>query len=424
MRRPFSSYSTIVLLLAVALGQSAAIQAEMTEPLRLADLIAEARQHNPEIRAARERTKAMAAIPARVSAYDDPTFSYEAWNTPNSLRIDQADNNIFRLSQKIPFPGKRTLDGQVAEGDAEVARREAEMVELDVIAAVKRAYYDLWMVQQNLLTYSRDKALVQRLAHIAEQRYATSQVSQADVLRAQFEVTHLITRVTTETLAIESARAELSALLSRGADKVVGTPTETIEPGLEGTAEQLTELALRQRPELAAQAAAIARAERAIERAQRNYLPDFEVSVGRFVNYGQNDGFGAMASVSIPFVFKAKYDAAVVEASARLAAAKTDLRRLQDRVRREVEQAFLRTRTAILQHDLLVTTHIPQAEQTLRVTESAYETGTVDFPTLIDGVRAIESTHLEHIEAAATFEKAYADLERAVGGDLSRGSER
>lgn len=424
MRRPLSIYLNIVLLLAVALAQSAVVHAEMTEPLRLADLIAEALQHNPEIRAARERTNAMAAIPARVSAYDDPTLSYEAWNTPNSFRLDQADNNIFRLSQKIPFPGKRTLDGQVAEGDAEMARREAEMVELDVIAAVKRAYFDLWMVHQNLLTYARDKALVQRLAHIAEQRYATSQVSQADVLRAQFEVTHLITRVTTETLAIESARAELGALLSRGADKVVGTPTDTIAPGLERTPEELTELALRQRPELAEQTAAIAREERAIERAQRNYLPDFEVSLGRFVNYGQNDGFGAMASVSIPFVFKAKYDAGVVEATARLAAAKTNLRRLQDRVRREVEQGFFRTRTAMLQHDLLANTHIPQAEQTLRVTESAYQIGTVDFTALIDSVRAIESTHLEHIEAAAAFEKAYADLERAVGGDLSRADAR
>ena len=30
-------------------------------------------------------------------------------------------------------------------------------------------------------------------------------------------------------------------------------------------------------------------------------------------------------------------------------------------------------------------------------------------------MRAIESVHVEHIQAAADFEKAYADLERAVG---------
>ena len=49
------------------------------------------------------------------------------------------------------------------------------------------------------------------------------------------------------------------------------------------------------------------------------------------------------------------------------------------------------------------------------------ETGKLDFLSLIDSVRAIESAHLEHIEAAAAFEKAFADLERAVGGPVERG---
>jgi hypothetical protein len=35
-------------------------------------------------------------------------------------------------------------------------------------------------------------------------------------------------------------------------------------------------------------------------------------------------------------------------------------------------------------------------------------------------VRTIESTHVEHVRAAADFERAYADLERAVGGELPR----
>jgi outer membrane protein TolC len=52
----------------------------------------------------------------------------------------------------------------------------------------------------------------------------------------------------------------------------------------------------------------------------------------------------------------------------------------------------------------------------------AYQTGKLDFLSLIDSVRAIESVHLEHVEAEASFEKAFADLERAVGGPLERGA--
>ena len=48
------------------------------------------------------------------------------------------------------------------------------------------------------------------------------------------------------------------------------------------------------------------------------------------------------------------------------------------------------------------------------MTEAAYAHGKVDFLRLVESARAIEMLHLEHVDAAAAFEKAFADLERAV----------
>jgi len=378
-------------------------------------VIEEARQNNPEIQAARHRADAAAAIPERVSAYDDPTFAYEAFNTPESLRLDRSDNNIFRVSQRVPFPGKRTLAGTVADHDADAMRQDVMGIELDVVAAVKRAYYDLWLAHQSLDVFEREKALVQRFTHIAEQRYGTSGTTQSDVLRAQVELTRLINRVSTGRFAIESARAELNALLSQPSEEPLGIPELPPVTKFSDTVDQWTALALRQRPEIAAQSAIIAREDSSVHLAHLNYLPDFEFTVGRFINAGRNDGFGAIASVSIPIAYRSKYDAGVTEANARLAAAQSDLRRLQDRIRREVQQSFLRARTAVLQRELLLGTHVPQAEQALRVTESGYQAGSVDFLALTDTARTIESVHLEHLQAEAGFQKAYADLERAAG---------
>src|SRR5438552_2498450 len=179
------------------------------------------------------------AKPAHVSAYDDPMISYEAWNAPESFRVDHADNNIFRLSQKIPFPGKRSLAGTMAERDAAIAEQNLRSVELDAIAAATRAYYDLWMVHQDILIYSRDKDLVERVAKVAEQKYAVGQVCEPDVLRAQVELTRLINRVTTETLAADSARAALNALLSRADDDPLAIPADPPEPRLATSLEDL-----------------------------------------------------------------------------------------------------------------------------------------------------------------------------------------
>jgi len=388
--------------------------------LRLEDVVDEARRANAEIRAARERQSAAAAVPARVSAYDDPTFSYEAWNAPESFRLDRADNNILRLSQKIPFPGKRRLAGEAAEHDAERARESASRAELDVVAAVKRAYYDLWRAHQNIQIYSRDQELVERLVQTVEQRYRVGEGAQPDVLRAQVELTRALNRVTTERLAVDSARAGLAALLSREDDAGLGVPEDPPSPSLEAPLDELVARALRERPDLRAATASIAGEETKVAMAKLDYLPDFEFSIARFINFENRDGFGAMASVSIPFLFKRKYDAAVTEANAHVAESRAERRRLEDRARRNVKQAYLRARTALLQHELFLTAHVPQSEQALEAAEVGYRTGKIDFLSLLDSLRAVEMVHVEHITAEAEFWKAMADLERAVGSELSQ----
>jgi outer membrane protein TolC len=411
--------SALVLVLARLAGGG-----ERPAPLRLDDVVAEAQAANPAILAARERARAAAAVPARAAAWDDPTVSWESWNFPDSFRLDHADNNIIRLSQKIPFPGKRGLAGAVAEREADVARGETDAVALDVTTAVKTAYWDLWQAHQVLHVYTRDRSLLDRFARIAEQRYGVGEVSQSDALRAQVELTRLANLASTQALTIRSEAAALNALLSRAPDAPLGVPEDPPVPRLDRTPDALVELALARRPELAAQGAAIARDETGVRLARRDRLPDFEVAGSRFVNYGSRDGFGAFVSVTIPLAQKGRYDAAISEAEARLSAARADRRRLEDAIRRDVTRAFLRARAALERRTLHVTTHIPQTEQALRVTEAGYQAGSVDFGTLTETARALEEVHLEHLEAEADFEKAVAELERAVGTTIERGDVR
>jgi outer membrane protein TolC len=408
----------LALAVLVALAPSCAAADSSTEPLRLEDVLAIARAENPEILAARARTRAAEAVPAQARAWDDPVVSWEAWNTPNNFNVAHANNNIFRVAQRFPFPGKRRLAGESAGDDARAATLGADAVGLDVEAAVKRAYWSLWQAHQRVAVYERQRVLAERFAKTAEQRYATGGVPQSDVLRAQVELTHAITDVQTASLAIDTARAALNALLSRPPGDPLGVPEKPQLPSLPPSADGLIETALARRPELAAQDATIAGQQHAVSLARKAYLPDFELSVGRFVNFNARDGFGAMASVTVPIANKGKYDAAISQANARVAVAEADRRRLADAVRRDVEQAWLRVRTATLRHDLFARTHLPQAEQAIQVTESAYAAGTVDLLALLDTLRGLEQVHLDHIDSQAEIQGAWADLERAVGGPL------
>ena len=415
MGRDFARFARIVSYVLLSAPSFA-----MAEPLSLARVLDAVRSHNPAIAGAQARADAAGSIPARARAYDDPVVSWEAWNIPEPVAVDRADNNIFRLSQRIPFPGKRTLAGEMAERDAETMRHDVGEVELDAVTTAKRAYADLWRAHQTLAVSRRDFELTERVARLVEQRYATGGTSQADVLRAQVEVSHVASELRTAELAIEDAAAGLNAVMSEPPDAPLGMPEDPAPPALPPAPSELIERALRDRPEVAARDAAVARETTGERLAGKGLLPDFEVSVGRFVNNDASNGFGAMASMTVPLAWKGKYDAGVAEAKARVLSAEADRRRATDGIRRDVQQAYLRAKTALVQHDLFAGTHLPHAEQALHVTEAAYVAGDTDLTTLLETVRNLQRVHLEHVMATAEFEKDYADLERAVGADLPR----
>ncbi|NOT56179.1 MAG: TolC family protein [Deltaproteobacteria bacterium] len=392
----------------------------LSETLPLDALLTYAQAHNPTIQAAGLRVRAAQERPAQVSALDDPLFTYEGFNIPENFDLTHTDNNILKLSQKLPFPGKRRLRGEIATHEVAIVRGEQRQAEIITRAATKKAYYDLWQGHQNLLVYAREKELAAQFATIAEKKYAVGQASQPDVLRAQVELTRLITRVTTQTLKLGEVRAMLNGLLSRSPEAPLGVPHDAPKPVVRHTLAELTELTLHNRPEIATNAAAIARDTTTLALSRKAYFPDFEVYVERFLNTGRRDGFGVVFSATIPLAYREKYDAGVAEATARLSASKADLRAAQDTSLAEVKSALVRAQTAIALVNLFTQTHIPQAEQALASSRIGYQTGTVDFLALTDSLRVVEQVHLEHITAATDFEKAYADLERAVGQSLPR----
>ena len=389
-------------------------------PLPLGDVVAYARAHNPELEAARQRQAAARAVPAQAAAWDDPTLAAESWNSPRAVPYDDADNNILKLSQRIPFPGKLGLKGRMAERDADMAAADARMTELTVLESVKQAYWDLWLTDRHLAVYTRDLELARELAAGAAGRYTVGMGGQPDVLRAEVERTHIATRLVTTRLERERAAARLNELLSRGPEEPLGTPVDPGPAHLPGPLDRLIALAREHHPELAVRGAAVAREKDDVALARRSYLPDFDLTFERFYNRVGRDGYGAMIAMTLPLPFKYRRDAALDEAHARLAGEEAMRRRAEDRTAAAVKRALAALEAAAAERELLAATHLPQAEQSFAASREAYVAGNLDFTALVDSLRTIESTHLEHHEAAAAFEKAYASLETAVGGELPR----
>ncbi len=61
-----------------------------------------------------------------------------------------------------------------------------------------------------------------------------------------------------------------------------------------------------------------------------------------------------------------------------------------------------------------------QAQQSYGAAVGAYQTGQVNFMTLLDAQRTIRDTRLGYYKALVDYEQSLADLDRAVGVDLSQ----
>jgi len=422
MRPPRVPPMILVAATIAALAGPATVEAELpaSGPLPLGDVVAYARTHNPEMEAARRHAEAARTVPPQAAAYDDPVLAAESWDSPRAVPFDEAQNSILKLTQRLPFPGKLGLKGRMAARDADIAAAEAQATELAVVEAVKEAYWDLWLAERRRAVYERDLTLARELAAGAAERYAVGTGGQPDALRAEVERTHIATRLVTTRLAAEAATARLNELLSRGPEAPLGVPVDPPAPRVPGPLDRLLALARQHRPELAVREAAVAREVDGVALARRGYLPDFELTFERFYNFERRNGYGAMIAMTVPLPFKYRRDAALEEARSRLAGEEAMRRRAADRSDAAVKTALAAVESAAAEHDLLAATHIPQAEQAFAASREAYATGHLDFTALVDSLRTIESTHLEHHEAAAAFEKAYASLETAVGGELPR----
>lgn len=393
-----------------------------TQPsLGLPDLIQEALARNPEIMVARKQWEASSHRIAQARALEDPTLSVQWWNFPESFNLGQSGNTIIGLSQKFPFPGKLALKEEVASRSAEMTEQALRARERDLIARVKRAYYDLFLVHKAIQIHHEQIALLGQFVESAMAKFRTGKGSQVDVLKAQVELSMLHQQLPVLEQRHDTAQGAVNTLLSRDPRVLLGRPHEPREVRFDKDLDELFQLAVKARPELKAAGLAVQRNEQSHALAKRQYYPDFNVAFQRFQNFQAKDGFGAVVSVNVPFAFwtKPKYDAAVHEAAAGIAAAQADHQALENLTRFQIRDLLAQVRASWEVAVLYRTTVLPQAEESITAAQAGYRTGRTSFLDLIEADRALRGFQLAYWRALVERESRLAEVEQVVGTELS-----
>ena len=252
------------------------------------------------------------------------------------------------------------------------------------------------------------------------------------MIRLQAEITRVVDRRHQLDRQRATLAAHLNTVLDRPAEKPVPAVPALVRPAVELDRDQLYRLAEGHRNELQAASALIEGGERSIELAEKNARPRFTASVG-VTNVGRRDdpaglplppdnGRNAVTvslGVSLP-LWSAKYRAGVEQANDELRAHTRRRAAARNAMEMEVQEAVIRLETLDRQIDLLDTVLIPQTEEALRSTETAYETGRLGVLELLDGERTLIDVRSMRARYLSDLLIALTALERAIGTPVPR----
>lgn len=387
--------------------------------LTLEEAVSEVLASNPAIRAAHYRTDAAKARIPQAKALDDPMVGVEFYNVPiDTIDVTRSEDIDYMIQQDVPFPGKRHTRGKVARFEAKAVLAQTGGEVRDVLLDLKRTYYDLYRLDRLLGVNRENQRLFRQLLGSAETGYATGKTSADFSLKTQVELSQL----KNEEILLKQERithmAHLKAILNRSSHEEIQIERKLKWPRLKEDLDEITEIALKTRPELAGLKALEQRDRTSVTVAKQSFLPDFSLQFAyKQQPGGRQDVWSGKTMINLP-IFFGKKKAMVDEAKASLKATEAEYQSMTVHTHHDIEQAFTAFRAA----EELVASYrngiLPQAKTTLEVAQTSYASGKVDFSTLIDAARTYKDLQMSFYMTQAMLGMKFAELERLVGIDL------
>jgi outer membrane protein TolC len=399
-------------------------------PPDLQTLVVEALQANAEIKQMRGQFTASQETIRPAGALDDPEVAFTMKDIPMdnwALNREPMTQKMLELSQKFPFPGKRRLRSEVAAEQANSDEYAYKDKANEVRAKVVIAYWGLSLAQTNYDLTQKNKQFWEQVVQVTETRYKVGQGMQADVLQAQVELGNYLDRLFQWTQKQESSQADLNALRSKPPQTPVSRP-QTLKP--RPFTLKLDELLTQAegRPQLQALKFIIAKQEKAVDLARKEYFPDARIAVGYGfretlappVNQKQADMFTGSVMFNMPIWVGSKIKPKIREEQAKQGAAKDAHQSALDQLAAAIKDRHAKLQRLAKQISLFDQGIIPQARQAVGAALASYQVGALPFNQLYQNQIAVYNAEMQLEEYLKDFEENWAELEWLVGQELPR----
>ena len=422
--------ATFGLLLVLAGSAPVGAQGNGNLPPDLQALIDEALKANPEVKQMRASYQASKETIRSAGALDDPEVAFQMKDIPVdswAMNREPMSQKMLEMSQKFPFFGKRRLRSEVATEQTHSDEYTYQDKINEVRAKVVVSYWGLSLAYSDFDLTERSKQAWEQVVKVAETRYAVGQGQQADVLQAQVELGNYLDRLFQWTQKQESSQADLNALRAKPPQTALARPQALkARPFVLKLDELLAQAEAR--PQLQALKALIAKQEKSVDLAKKEFFPDMTVgasygfrdTLAPPLNQKQADMFTGRVMFNLPIWQGSKIKPKIREELAKQDAAKEAHQSATNQLAAAIKDRHAKLQRLAKQITLFDQGIIPQARQAAASTLSGYQVGTLPCSQLHQSQIAVYSAEMQLEEYLKDFEENWAELEWLVGAELPR----
>ena len=395
------------------------------QPVKLADLLAEAERSNPQIQAARHGWDSAKQVPTQVSTLPDPQFVLQHVSVGSPRPFSGYTNSDFAylglgISQDLPYPGKLRLRGEIAKKDADVTQQRYESVRRTILAEVKIAYFQLGYLAKQQMILEGDGKILEQIEQAVEARYRSGMGNQHDVLQAQLERTKLLSEITVNQLESGKIQAQIKQLLNRAQSSPDIETTELSESLATRTFDELLAAAKANNPEIASAQKTVERQGLQVDLARKDFYPDFNLQYmwqrtdpTQFRAY-----YMVTLGVRIPIYRGRRQQPELAQAEADQNRAKSEYETQTQQIAFQLRQQFLSAQKSQELLNIYREGLIPQARAELEAGMAAYQSNRQDFQALLASFLDVLKLDEEYWQTLSEHETALAQLEQMTGLSL------
>ncbi len=386
-------------------------------------------------RIAIDRDALIKSFKQQSSAYIEQSYAVDSWPDPKikvgaqaiptgSFDLDQEAMTqlILGYQQLLPRGESNQFAAELMQAKSRLLEAKQQQRVLEVLKQVRMAWFEAVLQSESIRIIQANRQLFVKMLDISQSYYASGRQQQQDVVQAELEISLVDDRLQQALSKFLVARANLAKWI--GVEHIVDAVDfdEELLQIIAIPEEQDLISQLQKHPELVAANEQVVSQQKTLSISNEKYSPQWGFDITYGFRQGENpdgeerdDFLTAMVSFDLPLFTDRRQDKNVSAAKQRLLASRyqqTEVNRMLNKRLNEVKGRLSKLQD---RHQLYINKVLPLAEQNAEVALRGYQSGVVNFFTLIKARVTELNTRLAELRIKIDYNKVYSELQYLTG---------